>query len=154
MNEKLTNSDLFQAIFESSLAGLFVVDDHGSILSSNHTADSIFGYEDGELTGKLIKVVFPQWRKRVVAAHSETEIEAHQQSFGHRKDGVKFPIDFRIVPTKVKGQSIKVIYCKPADISVFESDRKFRTLVSNVAGIVYGCQICLLYTSPSPRDRG
>ena len=141
MNEKLTNSDLYQAIFESSLAGLFVVDDHGSILSANHTADRIFGYKDGELTGKHIQLVFLQWEKRVVADLSGTELEAHHQSFGRGKDGVKFPIDFRIVPTIVKNQSVKVIYCKPADISVFESDRKFRTLVSNVAGIVYSCQI-------------
>ena len=137
MNEQLTNSDLFQSIFESSLAGLFVVDQHGSILIANMSAQKMFGYVEGELVQRDIQFIIPDWKLNAVGAEMNKVVVGPNQFYGRDRNGVKFPIDIRIVPTVVKSQNLKVIYCKPADISVFESDRKFRTLISNVSGIVY-----------------
>ena len=137
MNEQLTNSDLFQSIFESSLAGLFVVDQHGSILIANMSAQKMFGYVEGELVQRDIQFIIPDWKLNAVATEMNKVVVGPNQFYGRDRNGVKFPIDIRIVPTVVKSQNVKVIYCKPADISVFESDRKFRTLISNVSGIVY-----------------
>ena len=141
MNEKLTNSDLYQSIFESSLAGLLVVDQLGSILTANPSAERIFGYEAGELVQQDIHLIIPDWKINALAAEMNEIVVGPNQFYGLEKNGIMFPIDIRMVPTKVKGKSLKVIYCKPADIPVFESDRKFRTLISNVAGIVYSSNI-------------
>ena len=137
MHEKITNSDLYQSIFESSLAGLIVVDQHGSMLIANMSAQRMFGYVEGELVQQDIHLIIPDWKFKAVATDMNEIVVGPNQFYGRDKNGVKFPIDIRIVPTVIKGQDVKVIYCKPADISVFESDRKFRTLISNVSGIVY-----------------
>ncbi|MCK0190347.1 PAS domain S-box protein [Arenibacter sp. F20364] len=141
MNEKITNSDLFQSIFKSSLAGLFVVDQLGSILTANPSAERIFGYEAGELVQSNIDLILPDWNANAFSAQMNEVFVGDDQFYGCRKNGVKFPIDIRIVPTVIKDQGVKVIFCKPADITVFESDRKFRTLISNVSGIVYSSNL-------------
>jgi len=141
MNEKITHTDLFQSIFESSLAGLFVIDQQGSILISNLSAEEIFGYGAGELEQKNIQLVIPSWKIKAFASQIIEIVGEPNQFNGRKKNGKKFPIDIRVVSTVVKNQGLKIIYCKPADSSVFESDRKLRTLVSNVAGIVYSCKI-------------
>tara|TARA_R110002153_G_scaffold14008_3_gene51519 strand:+ start:4464 stop:7217 length:2754 start_codon:yes stop_codon:yes gene_type:complete len=141
MNEKITNSDLFQSIFESSLAGLIVVDQNGFILTANKSAEQMFIYVEGELLQQDIHLIIPDWKINALAAEMNEIVVGPNQFYGREKTGVKFPIDIRIVPTVLKGQSLKVIYCKRADNPVFESDRKFRTLVTNVAGIVYSCSI-------------
>ena len=141
MNEKLTNSDLYQSIFESSLAGLIVVDELGYILIANMSAQKMFGYVERELVQEKIHLIIPDWKNSAFDVQMKDIVVGPNQFYGREKNGVKFPIDIRIVPTMVKGQSLKVIYCKPADIPVFESDRKFRTLISNVAGIVYSSKI-------------
>lgn len=137
MNEQIANSDLFQSIFESSLAGLIVVDQYGSMLIANLSAHRMFGYVEGELLHQDIHLIIPDWKLNAVAAEMNRIVVGPNQFYGRDKNGAKFPIDIRIVPTVIKSQNVKVIYCKPADISVFESDRKFRTLISNVSGIVY-----------------
>tara|TARA_R110002050_G_scaffold255741_2_gene394520 strand:+ start:3805 stop:6558 length:2754 start_codon:yes stop_codon:yes gene_type:complete len=141
MTEKITNSDLFQSIFESSFIGLIVVDQFGCILTSNLSAARIFGYDGGELKGKHVQWIVPDWEINTIAVPMDGIVEGAKKFYGLGKDGIKFHIDIRIVPTVVKGQNLKVIYCKPANVSVFESDRKFRTLISNVAGIVYRSKI-------------
>jgi PAS domain S-box-containing protein len=137
MNEKITNSDLFQTIFESSLAGLFVLDTSGCILTANPRAENLFGYGSGELDFGNIQKIVPSWGKMVHTPNLKENKVDPAQFFGRRKDGTNFPLDIRLVPKVVKGKDLYVVYCKPADTTVFESDRKFRTLISNVAGIVY-----------------
>lgn len=139
MNDKITNSDLFQVIFDASLAGLMVVDSLGSILIANRTAENLFGYGTGEFTNMHIHMIIPDWKKKVKAVQSKENVMEPLQFFGSNKNGTNFPLDVRCVLTVIKGQNLYAIYCKSVDTSVFESDRKFRTLVSNVSGIVYRC---------------
>ncbi|MCM4153429.1 PAS domain S-box protein [Arenibacter sp. N53] len=140
MNEKITNTDLFQIIFDASLAGLFVINKLGYILIANRTAENLFGYSVGELANMNIHMIVPDWKKKEEAALSKVKIVEPIQFFGLKKNGINFSLDIRCVPTVLKGQNLYALYCKPADIAVFESDRKFRTLVSNAAGIVYSCK--------------
>lgn len=137
MNENITNSDLYRSIFESSLVGLIVVDQLGSILIANESAERMFGYVEGELVQRAIHSIIPVGKNDVIATELNEVVVGSHQFFGREKKGGKFPIDIRIAPTLVKGHNLKVIYCKRADRPVFESDRKFRATVTNVAGIVY-----------------
>lgn len=141
MNDNITNSDLFQSIFESSLAGLFVLDKSGSILITNPTAENIFGYKSAELEQGNFQIIVPSWDKKVQTSNLKKYRLDSTQFFGRRKDGTNFPLDIRFVPKVVKGKDLYVVYCKPADMTVFESDRKFRTLISTVAGIVYSSKM-------------
>ncbi|MBC8768642.1 PAS domain S-box protein [Arenibacter sp. BSSL-BM3] len=140
MNEKITNTDLFQVIFDASLAGLFVVNELGFILIANQTAENLFDYSAGELANMNIHMIVPDWKKNAEAAQSKKNRAEPIQFFGLKKNGISFPLDIRCAPTVLKGQNLFALYCKPADTPVFESDRRFRNLVSNVAGIVYSCK--------------
>ena len=139
MSDRITNNDLLQFSFDASLTGLLVIDELGSILTANRTTENLFGYCNGELCNMNMQIIVPDWKKKVETTRSKKNRVAPIPLFGLKKDGIQFPLDIRCAPTVLKGQILYSIYCKPADTSVFESDRKFRTLVSNVAGIVYSC---------------
>ncbi len=140
MFEVLKNSDLFQAISASSIAGLFVLDEDGIILNVNLAGEFMFGYQEGELSHQLMRKVIPKNYEDQFDVHLEKATAKPIQMVGLLKNGSEFPMDIRIVCTELKGQKIRVVYCKSADIAVFESDRKFRRLVASVPGIVYRCK--------------
>jgi PAS domain S-box-containing protein len=141
MLEVLKNSDLFQAISASSIAGFFVLDENGVILNANPAGERMFGYQQGELNHRPMNMMIPKGYGDEFSAQLEKATAKPIQFVGLCHDGTEFPMDIRIVRTEVKGQNIRVVYCKPADIAVFESDRKFRRLVANVSGIVYRCKL-------------
>ncbi|MCJ7465929.1 MAG: PAS domain S-box protein [Maribacter sp.] len=141
MPDVLKNSDLFQAISASSIAGFFVLDENGMILNANLAGERMFGYQPGELTHQPMRMVIPNGYGDEFRVHLEKATAKPIQFVGRVKNGTEFPMDIRIVRTELKGQNIKVVYCKPADIAVFESDMKFRRLVANVSGIVYRCKL-------------
>ena len=142
IKEPVTDRALYQAVFDASLAGFFVVDAEGHhILKSNSTGEQMFGYGTGELNDKKIDIIFSEDYKKEFEIQIKKPVSESVQILGLRKDGSQFPMDIRIATTMVGGQIIATVYCKPADIGVFESDRKLRTLVGNVPGIVYRCRI-------------
>ena len=140
MKEQLTDAAMYQAIFEASLAGFFVVDVDGIIRKANPAGERMFGYEIGELLHKKIEVIFSKGYKKEYKIRLKKQVSEPVQILGLRKDGSMFPMDIRIAPTVSEGQTIASVYCKPTDTSVFESDRKLRTLVENASGIVYRCK--------------
>jgi PAS domain S-box-containing protein len=141
MFDVLKNSDLFQAISASSIAGFFVLDENGLILNANPAGERMFGYQKGELTHLHMGMMVPKGYAHEFGAQFEKATAKSIQFTGLSKNGTEFPMDIRIVRTEVQGQNIRVVYCKPADIAVFESDKKFRRLVANVSGIVYRCKL-------------
>lgn len=136
MKEELSNTAIYQAVFETSLAGFFVLDDSGTIVKANATAELMFGYENNELVKKNIYKLFAN---ELIKDLMQSRVSESLQIYGLRKDGGRFMVDIRFGSTVIQDSTLGIVFCKPADISVFESDRKLRTLVDNVSGIVYRC---------------
>ena len=143
---KVTEASIYQVIFDSSLAGLFVLDAEGNILKANARSERMFGYKKGALINKNIEIIFPKRFKKELEFFMKNPPSDPVQILGLDKNGVEFAIDFRMVRTVVEDQTISAVYCKNADLAVFESDRKLRTLIANAPGIVYRCKTDKLWT--------
>ncbi|WP_339628583.1 PAS domain S-box protein [uncultured Maribacter sp.] len=143
---KLTEASIYQVIFDSSLAGLFVLDAEGNILKANAKSERMFGYKKGALINKNIEIIFPKRFKKELEFFMKNPPSDPVQILGLDKNGVEFAIDFRMVRTVIEDQTISAVYCKNADLAVFESDRKLRTLIANAPGIVYRCKTDKLWT--------
>lgn len=137
MSEKITDNELLEAVVESSIAGFFVLDALGDILTVNGTGERMFGYDIGELKGMSMMKLIPKSKHKALADRLKNPTSDSIPIVGMRKTGTTFALDIRIVHNRLKGQLLNVVYCKPAETSIFESDRRLRTLVSNVDGIVY-----------------
>ena len=140
MKAALTDTAMYQAIFEASLAGFFVIDGAAHIKKANPAAERIFGYGEKELIQKKIEALFSKEHSTILRNLTKNPLSESVQMLALRKDGSKFMVDIRIASTVIEGIAITTVFCKPSDLSVFESDRKLRTLVDNTSGIVYRCK--------------
>ncbi|TDS16835.1 PAS domain S-box-containing protein [Maribacter caenipelagi] len=141
VNKKLEVSDtaLYQAVFDSSLASLFVIDGKGTILKVNDQVKQMFGYQKSDLILEKIDIIFSKGNYKTIELLMKNSISEHVQLTGLHKNRKEYELDVRLVKTSAEGQTIFVMFCKQVDISVFESDRKLRYLIANVPGIVFRC---------------
>mgnify|MGYP003642989166 FL=1 len=143
---KATETAIYQVVFDSSLAGLFVLDAEGTILKVNAQSERMFGYEKKALINKKIDIIFSKRYKEEIELFMNKPTSEPIQLIGLHFNGMEFSMDIRMVKSVVEGQTISAVYCKKADHAVFESDRKLRTLIRNVPGIVYRCKTDMHWT--------
>ncbi|OGI08936.1 MAG: hypothetical protein A3F80_03925 [Candidatus Melainabacteria bacterium RIFCSPLOWO2_12_FULL_35_11] len=93
---------------EAALNAMLVVNKEGTITLANPTAEVLFGYKKGELTGQKIEVLVPECFR---AAHVEQRdsffadpkirsLGAGRDLFGCKKDGTEVPIEIGLNPIK------------------------------------------------------
>ena len=96
----------FGDLLESMPDGIIMSNSIGHIVLPNSQAEKMFGYEPGELRGKLIETLLP---KRFRAGHvghrsnyfSQPRVRAMGaglELYGLRKDGVEFPVEISLSP--------------------------------------------------------
>ncbi|NNE78584.1 MAG: PAS domain S-box protein, partial [Pricia sp.] len=113
IKEEMTDEVLYQAIFDTSLAGFFVVDTDGVILKANPAAERIFGYAIEELLHTNIDIIFSDEYKNEFKIQMKEPVSEPVQILGFRKYGSVFLMDLRIAPTVSEGRTIAAVYCKP-----------------------------------------
>src|SRR5262245_35991556 len=104
---------ILQAIFESAVDGIIVIDSRGLIEAFNPAAERLFGYAQDEVVGRNVKMLMP-------APHSDehdTYIARYRQSgdkriigigrevTGRRKDGSTFPLHLSVGEMRLGGES-------------------------------------------------
>ncbi|WP_324028153.1 PAS domain S-box protein [Maribacter sp. BPC-D8] len=118
MAEKLTDSDLFQGIFESSVEGILVVSENGSIIKANSSVENIFGYESGELNNKTVEDLIPHQFKKSHKNHRKDFAKTPAKRamgkggdlWGIKKDGAKIPLEISLSPTKIRDKNVVVAF--------------------------------------------
>lgn len=147
----LMNTALFQIIFESSVEGILVVDDKGTIVKVNAAAENIFGYCKGELHNKEIESLLPKRYRKIHRKHREeyskepTSRPAGKATnlWGLKKDGTVFPMDISLSPITVDSQQLIITFLRDisekrtVDKAFAENERRLRTLIGNLPGFVY-----------------
>lgn len=91
----------YRSILEATPDGLLVVDEQGAIVICNPRAETIFGYEHGELIGQNVEVLLPvrfreenrAHRSRFMLQKGPVPMDAATRLCGMRKDGSEFPIE-------------------------------------------------------------
>lgn len=118
------DENVFNVLFEAASEGIIVVDESQTIVSSNIAAESMFGYEKGELKGKSLNVLIPQ---RYRASHptnfkgflndSEKRQMGHGRDlYGVKKNGEEFPVEAGLNPFKIGNE--RYVMSLIIDISV------------------------------------
>ncbi|MCA9504088.1 MAG: PAS domain S-box protein [Spirochaetaceae bacterium] len=96
----------FRVAVESSPSGMLMVDADGRILLANREVERLFGYAEGELTGKSIEVLVPPqhrdahpaWRAGFFSQPGVRSMGAGRELYGVHKDGHEVPVDVGLNP--------------------------------------------------------
>ncbi len=100
------NENVFNVLFEAASEGIIVVNEAQMIVSSNLAADTMFGYEKGELIGQPLNILIPSTYRREHPKHFKEFLEhSEKRQMGHgrdlygiKKNGKEFPVEAGLNP--------------------------------------------------------
>jgi len=100
----------FRELIEGAPDGILQVDGTGTIILSNRTAETLFGYSPDELVGKSVDHLVPETHRAGHAEHRANFAEAgiaRPMGMGldlhaRRKDGSEFPVEISLSPVKTE----------------------------------------------------
>src|SRR6266536_2738012 len=101
----------YQAIFETAIDGIIVLDEHGIIQSFNRAAQELFGYEPGEVMGQNVRMLMPDPDRTLhdsyLANYRTTGVPkiigVGREVIGRGKDGSSIPLDLSIAQWTADG---------------------------------------------------
>jgi len=103
---KMESKQGIEALFLHATEGILVTNSKGQITRINPSAEKLFGYAPGELTGQKIEVLVPQ-RLSHQHENNRTHYAHHPHArsmglgmelFGLKKDGSEFPVEISLSP--------------------------------------------------------
>jgi len=146
-------------LFESALEGIVLADKQGHVLRINSEFARLFGYTKEEIVGQHIdQLVAPSDAQDQALFITQRTIRGEKlrlETVRRRKDGRLINVSILASPIIVDGK-LEAVYGIYRDITeqkqieqaVLEERDKAQKYL-DIAGVIF----CLLYTSPSPRDR-
>jgi two-component system sensor kinase FixL len=96
--------DGFRNLWQSLPLGIFMLSGRGEVLAVNARAETLFGYEAGEMIGKPVSLLVPElddpcspvWRKGIPSAALDRPSELARRVVARRKQGGEFPVEIVI----------------------------------------------------------
>ncbi len=118
MDKTSISESTYYTIFEACQEGILVVDQKGKIIITNNSLRDMFGYEVGEIEGKLIEELIPhQYRNRHVQHRDRYMENPVPRRMGHgrdllglRKDQTIFPLEASLSKAQLNGKDHTVAY--------------------------------------------
>jgi len=106
------------ALFEHATEGIIISDKSGRILKANPSSDRLFGYEPGELTGKVIEDLVPRkYSETHIRERSQYNANPRARSMGknmdlyaRRKDNSEFPVEISLSYYKQDGETYVIAF--------------------------------------------
>ncbi len=101
-----------QAILDTAVDGIVIIDERGSIETLNTATERIFGYSAEELMGRNVGVLMPgnhrdehdQYLRNYLTTGQKKIIGIGREVEGRRKDGSTFPLDLAVSEFSVGGK--------------------------------------------------
>ncbi|NND49176.1 MAG: PAS domain S-box protein, partial [Rhizobiales bacterium] len=95
---------MLQAILESAVDAIVIVDDHGLVETVNTASEKMFLYDRAELIGRNVTMLMPlpyrsehdEYVRRYRETREARIIGIGRQLTGQRKDGTTFPIHLSV----------------------------------------------------------
>jgi two-component system, LuxR family, sensor kinase FixL len=102
----------WQAVVESAVDAIVVIDAHGRVEAFNPAAERMFGYEASEVCGQNVDMLMPSpyreehdtYLSRYLATGRAKIIGIGREVQGRRKDGSTFPLQLSVGQMTIKGE--------------------------------------------------
>lgn len=106
------NEPIFHLLFEAVSEGVIVVNSKQTIVASNQSANTMFGYNEHELINKNLSVLIPQSYHQSHHHHVAEFMEDNQKRrmgvgrdiYGLHKDGSQFPVEAGLNPFQYENE--------------------------------------------------
>ncbi|GGX18603.1 PAS domain-containing sensor histidine kinase [Aquimarina muelleri] len=106
-------NNIFKLLSEAISEGIIVVNEDQVVVATNGSANTIFGYEKDELTGKHLNILIPQKYHHKHESHFKGFVNHSEKRnmgkgrdlFGIRKDGTVFPVEAGLNPFTIYGHN-------------------------------------------------
>jgi PAS domain S-box-containing protein len=110
--QQVENSERrFRSLSEASLEAIVFIE-NGVIVDANQALDALFGYQKGEVRGKLvIDFIALEWRETTLKRMNK-RIEGSYETVGLRKDGTTFPIEVTAREFEENGRRMRISAAK------------------------------------------
>jgi PAS domain S-box-containing protein len=128
----------YKDLLESTPDGIVIANLTGRIVLANSQAESLFGYDSGELLGQLIEVLLPKRYRGDHLSHRSNYFKvprtrtmgAGLELYGVRKDDVEFPVEISLSPLDTEAGTLVMSAIR--DISERKkAENKFRGLLES-----------------------
>ena len=101
----------FEQLLESAPDAMVIVDDDGRIAIVNGQAESLFGYDRGEMLGRYVEMLLPDRLRQTHVGHRGDFAGAprlrpmgqDRELIAMRKDGSEFPVEISLSPVHLEG---------------------------------------------------
>ncbi len=108
-----TNENTFDILAEAISEGVIIVDEKQTIVASNSGAETMFGYDRGELKGKPLNILIPQQYHRGHGGHFKSFLKSSEKrQMGRGRDisgvakcGKTFPVEAGLSPFEIYGKT-------------------------------------------------
>jgi two-component system CheB/CheR fusion protein len=109
----------FRLIFESAPDGILTADVEGRVVHANERVHRIFGYENGDLVGRLVEELMPaavrgahrQHREAHLGQGGATRAMGLDRDFpGLRRDGTEFRVEVGLSPVEIGGKRLMLAF--------------------------------------------
>ena len=136
-----------RGIMDTVVDGIITIDDTGTVLSYNPSAERIFGYEANEVVGRNINMLMPEphrsahdsYLRRYAETGEARIVGIGRQVRGRRKNGEEFPLDLAVTEMR-QGDMITFIGVvrditdrKRVEDALVESEQRFRDLAESAS---------------------
>src|SRR5690606_32076185 len=106
--------DILKILSDAVSEGIVVVDEDQNIVSTNASANAMFGYEDNELVGKTLNTLIPvEYHHKHVEhfnsfyKHSEKRSMGQGRNlYGLTKNNLRFPVEVGLNPFILYGKTL------------------------------------------------
>ena len=110
--QSTARAERLDAVFNTTVDGIIVIDEKGTIEEVNRGAVRMFGYPESEVVGRNIKMLMPSphheqhdgYLEKYLSTGSARIIGQGRQVSGRRRDGSTFPLHLSVGEMMINGQ--------------------------------------------------